>query len=72
MTLEDLTQKIDKEISEKKLSEKNIWFDINVDVSGIQNKLMHYYRDRGYTIELAICRSCQGQVADITITWNKG
>jgi hypothetical protein len=72
MTFEELTQKIDKEIAEKKASDKNIWFDINVNITGIKEKLFQYYRDRGYTIELAICRSCQGQVADITITWNKG
>jgi hypothetical protein len=72
MTFEELTQKIDKEIAEKKASDKNIWFDINVNITGIKEKLFQYYRDRGYTIELAICRSCQGQAADITITWNKG
>jgi len=72
MTFNELTSRIDREISEKKTMDKNIWFDINIDIDGIQNKLIHYYRDRGYTIELALCRSCSGQKADVTITWNKG
>jgi hypothetical protein len=72
MTFNELTSRIDREIAEKKTMDKNIWFDINVSITGIKDELIRYYRDRGYTIELAICRSCQGQAADITITWNKG
>jgi hypothetical protein len=72
MTFEELTFRIDKEIAEKKLHEKYIWFDININVSGISEKIISYYRERGYTIELAPCRSCQGQLADVTITWNRG
>jgi hypothetical protein len=72
MTFAELTQRIDKEIAEKKLKEKYIWFDINISITGIKDQLIKYYRDRGYTIDLAPCRSCQEQLADITITWNKG
>jgi hypothetical protein len=72
MTFNELTSRIDREIAEKKTMDKNIWFDINIDITGIKDQLIKYYRDRGYTIDLAICKSCQGQVADITITWNKG
>jgi hypothetical protein len=72
MTLTELTQKIDHEIAEKKAADKNIWFDINVSTSGIEDELIKYYRDRGYMIELARCKSCLGQKADITIMWNKG
>jgi hypothetical protein len=72
MTFNELTSRIDKEIAEKKLAEKYIWFDINISISGIKDQLVKYYRERGYTIELVPCHSCQGQLADITITWNKG
>jgi hypothetical protein len=74
MTFNELTSRIDREIAEKKMMDKNIWFDINISITGIKNQLIKYYRDRGYTIDLAICKSCQGQgqVADVTITWNKG
>ena len=72
MTFNELTSRIDREIAEKKAMDKNIWFDINISITGIKEQLVKYYRDRGYTIELAICKSCHGQVADITITWNKG
>ena len=71
MTFDELISRIDKEIAEKKLQEKYIWFDINISISGIKEQLLKYYRDRGYTIDLAPCRSCQGQLADVTITWNK-
>ena len=69
MTFEQLTEKIDHEIVEKKLADKNLWFDIDINISGIKDQLLKYYREKGYTIDLAICRSCQGQVADITISW---
>jgi hypothetical protein len=72
MTFSELTQHIDKEISEKKSHGKNMWFDINICITGIENQLIDYYREFGYTIELMRCKSCQGQVADILITWNKG
>ena len=72
MTFNELTSRIDREIAEKKAMDKNIWFDINIDISGISEKLLFYYRELGYTIDLAVCKSCQGQVADIAITWNKG
>ena len=71
MTFEQLTQRIDHEISEKKLSDKNIWFDINISIAGIEDALLKYYREKGYTIDLALCKSCSGKVADITITWAK-
>ena len=71
MTFDELTQRINHEIVEKKLFDKNIWFDINIDISGIKDKLLKYYREKGYTIDLAICRSCKGQLADVTISWNK-
>jgi hypothetical protein len=72
MTFTELTSRIDKEIAEKKMMDKNIWFDINISVTGIKEQLIKYYREKGYMIDLAMCRSCLGQVADITITWNKG
>ena len=71
MTFNELTSKIDQEIAEKKAMDKNIWFDININVFGIKDQLVRYYRDKGYAIDLALCRSCQGQVADITISWSK-
>jgi hypothetical protein len=72
MTFNELTSRIDREIAEKKTMDKNIWFDINISITGIKDQLISYYRENGYTIDLASCKSCQGQVADITITWNKG
>ena len=71
MTLDELVLRIDKEIAEKKLVDKNIWFDINISIAGIEDALLKYYREKGYTIDLALCKSCSGKVADITITWIK-
>jgi hypothetical protein len=72
MTFEELIGKIDHEIAQKKLADKNLWFDIDVEIGGIKDRLLKYYKEHGYTIELALCKSCLGQKADITIMWNKG
>ena len=72
MILSELTQRFDKEISEKKSHGKNLFYDHDIDVGGIVNDLKRYYIERGYEIELLPCRSCFGARADIIISWVKG
>ena len=72
MTFSELTQRIDQEISEKKSHGKNLWYDHDVDITGIRNELKSYYIEKGYEIELIPCRACLGVKADIIISWVKG
>ena len=67
--LNELISRIDAEIAKSKQRGKRVWFDLDINVSGISGKLNYYYKERGYMIEIRPCKACLGELADIIISW---